>query len=482
MSDTVKYSILLFSIALSAVMHSPHFTKDLMSVHVWRQAQTQSTINNFFEEDMNILNPRKNERGDGDGIHRMEFPLFQWIVALSYNVFGQHIWLTRLIVFLISIGSILGMFKLVGALFGDLTGTLAAWAFIFSPSFFYYSINPLPDNLALCFAIWGAALYFQWIQSQQLNHLVWSGLAIALSTLVKLPFIAFYALPFTSWVLSLKLSGFASKKSLKLFGVLSLFIFPLVWYAWVIPTWADNPVLTGVLNEQSSLKRILGYWLHTLGSTLPELLLNYAAVLFFIIGLVAFFKKKAYEEKRSYPILVLSFLVLVYYFFEANAIAKVHDYYLFPFYPLLFILVGYGAKTLITSKQKGFRRLAFVLLLALPFTCYLRMQVRWDPEKPEFNKDLLVHKDVLRSATPDSSLVVAGNDMSHAVMLYYIDKKGWAFDNDNLSASKLEAMRKRGAAYLYSDSRSLEQKSGISQQLDSLVAACSSVHVYQLKR
>lgn len=462
-------------------MHYPHFEKDLMSVHVWRQAQTQSTINNFYEEDMNILNPRSNERGGGNGIHRMEFPLFQWSVALYYKLFGQYLILSRLVVFAISILSIIGMFYLVSSLFGDRAGLAAGWALTFSPSFYYYSINPLPDNLALCCAIWGSAFYFRWSDSKKTSALVLSGLAIALATLIKLPFIVFYALPFTSWIISLREKSATDLQRLRLFGVLSLFAFPLAWYAWVIPTWDDNPVLTGVLNEQSSLKRIIGYWIHTITSMLPELLLNYAAVPFFSIGLYLFIKRKLYYTPRSKPILLLSLLLLAYYFFEANAIAKVHDYYLFPFYVVLFVLVGYGAKFMLSHKQKVWNYIAFILLLLLPFTCYLRMQVRWNPENPEFNKDLLVHKAALQNAVPQNSLVVAGNDRSHAVWLYYIDKKGWSFDSNNLLAKQLEEMRRDGAAYFYSDSRMLENKVGIRSQLDTLVATKGSIHIYRLK-
>lgn len=149
-------TFLLLLFALSTAMHFSYFSRELTGFHVWRQTQTQSTIQNFYEEDMNILNPRKNDRGNGDGIFRMEFPLMQWSIAVLYKAFGSHLILTRLCMFLISIFSILGIYKLVLRLFNDfLTAKIAAWAFTFSPCFFYYAVNPLPDNLALCFAIWG---------------------------------------------------------------------------------------------------------------------------------------------------------------------------------------------------------------------------------------------------------------------------------------------------------------------------------------
>ena len=163
MRKHLKNIVLLSIVIISFIMHYKHFSKDLISIHSWRQTQTQTTINNFYEEDMNILNPRRNDRGNGDGIFRMEFPLMQWLVAGSYYVFGKSVLVTRLFMFGIGLLSVFGMYKLLLILFKkELLAIIGAWAFNFSPSFFYYTINPLPDNLALCCAIWGLVLFFKW--------------------------------------------------------------------------------------------------------------------------------------------------------------------------------------------------------------------------------------------------------------------------------------------------------------------------------
>jgi len=91
MKKTYRILILLLIAVVSFFMHLEHLSKDLMSDHVWRQTQTQSTIINFYEEDMNIFNPRQNERGNTMGILRMEFPLMQWLVACLYKIFGNHL-------------------------------------------------------------------------------------------------------------------------------------------------------------------------------------------------------------------------------------------------------------------------------------------------------------------------------------------------------------------------------------------------------
>jgi len=186
-------------------MHYPHLKKDLVGVHVWRQTQTQTTINNFFEEDMNILNPRINNRDNTDGIFRMEFPLMQWLTACMYQVFGNSILITRIFMFLIGLLSVLGMYFLINSIFNNKnTALIAAWAFNFSPCFYYYTINPLPDNMALCFSIWGAAAFFYWVKNQNIRLLLISGLFISIAALCKLPFILFFSIPFFYFLIQLR--------------------------------------------------------------------------------------------------------------------------------------------------------------------------------------------------------------------------------------------------------------------------------------
>ncbi|NJK85206.1 MAG: hypothetical protein HC906_03820 [Bacteroidales bacterium] len=114
-------------------------------------------------------------------------------------------------------------------------------------------------------------------------------------------------------------------------------------------------------------------------------------------------------------------------------------------------------------------------------TCMLRMKVRWNPDSPGFNKDLLVYKNELREAVPDSALVIAGNDISKHIFFYYIHKKGWAFDNDQLNDTLIVRYINEGAKYLYSDSRTIDSNPSISQYLDSLVYETQNIKVFRLK-
>jgi hypothetical protein len=109
------------------------------------------------------------------------------------------------------------------------------------------------------------------------------------------------------------------------------------------------------------------------------------------------------------------------------------------------------------------------------------MQVRWNPTAPGFNKDLLTYQKDLRAAVPDDALVVAGNDISHFIFFYYIDKKGWGFHDNNLNASDLKEMINKGAKYLYLDDTQLLENDSLFKLTDSLVLKKGSIEVYKLR-
>jgi hypothetical protein len=474
--------VLWLLLLISGAMHFSYFSRELTGFHVWRQTQTQSTILNFYEEDMQILNPRKNDRGDGTGIFRMEFPLMQWSIACLYQVFGKHLWITRLCMFIISLCSAMGMYFLVYRLFTNRQiALIAAWALSFSPCFFYYAVNPLPDNLALCFSIWGIVNFVSWIQNNNPFNLLVCGILLSLGTLCKLPFILYFAAPASYLIAQL----FTQKSTFTQFcsrlgTVFGLAIFPLLWYVWVIPTWHHTEIDGGILTNTESWHTILDYLKGNLISVLPELLLNYGSVPLFLAGLFFLFRNQSYKHPYFIFFSCWGLSVLAYFFFEINLIGVMHDYYLFPFFPLLFVMVSYGAASLLKTEQRWMQKGVYFLLLILPLTCYLRIQSRWNKDSVGFNKDYLTYKTELRNAVPKDALCIVGNDESHFIHFYFVDKKGWAIDHDQLDVSQMEEHIKAGAQYLYFDGEPsfIEQHAA---HIDYLQLERGSVRVYKLK-
>ena len=476
------YILFFFLPLLSVAMHWRVFQTDLVGVHVWRQVQTQTVIVNFYAEDFNILNPRLDPRGSGDGIERKEFPLMQWLFAGVYKVFGEHVVISRILMFLTGFFSIAGAWYLIFYLFRDRLAAFAgAWALYFSPAFFYYTVNPLPDNFALCWAFWGLAFFFRWYESRRWGHLAAGAFFLAVSTLCKLPFVIFFTAPLLffglEWLEKRERGPFVRHT----LTTLSFLALPAAWYLWVIPDWKGTDVATGILDNRTPVATLLRYVLDNLVSTLPEMLLNYAAVPLFIGGFYSLYAGPARHDRRFVLLVALSAAAILYFLFEINMIANVHDYYLFPFVPLLFILVGYGALKMFGGRPWQMR-LALLCLAVAPLTAFLRTRNSWNPDSPGFNKDWLAYRTELQAAAPRQALCVAGNDVSYQILFYYIDKKGWPFTGDNLTAAKLDAMIQEGAQYLYSDTRQVDENPEIRPMLDSLVLERGTMRVFRLKK
>lgn len=465
---------------VSIFLHWNVLQMDLVSIHVWRQTQTQNTIQSFYEEDFNLFNPRQNNRGADDGILRMEFPIMQWLFAGTYKIFGKHLIISRLLSLLIGLLSILGMYYLAKNIFrNELIGLLSAWFFNFSPSFFYHTVNPMPDNFAMCCAIWGLVFFFSFVNGSKKSQIIWSSIFLSLAALAKLPFILFSIVPFVyHFVFRNKITR---EKTHYLFILLyTLQLLPLGWYAWVIPTWVGNDVAKGIFTNQESFTQLFAILLGTLISTLPELLLNYAATPLFLVGIIYFFKHKIYTEK-IFPVFGILLLVLVAYFlYEMNLIGLIHDYYLFPFFPLLFLLVGFGGFQLLMIKKKWTKTLLLITIIIAPLTSHLRISSRWHSEDVGFNKDFLIYKYELQNAAPNDALCVIGNDVSGHILFYYTNKKGWRFQKDDLSRQVLENCIKDGASYLYSDSRIIDEHKDLAPYLEQQILEKGSVRVFKL--
>lgn len=462
-------------------MHWNAFSQELMSIHVWRQTNTQTVINNFYEEDFNILNPKRNLRGNGDGIYRGDFPLMQWIVAGLYKVFGPSLVTTRGVNFIIGLFSVLGMYFLLLYLFNNpVMGVIGAWAFNFSPTFYYYTVNPLPDNLALCFSIWGLAFFFAYASNKRFSIMFLSALLLALGNIIKPQYIIFFSIPFFYFLFNINKY---SRKHLVMAVTffLGLFmVFPFAWYATVLPAMKGEGVIAGVLDSDVSYLTLLNYLIGNLVSVLPELLINYAAVPFFIAAFYFIWRNKPAKNIHFKTLAIGGMLTIAYLVFEINMIKTYHDYYLFPFLPFIFILVAYGAWNLMNSGKNYLTYISYLLLIALPFTAYLRMKNRWNPEHPGFNKDLLTYKDELRNLVPDDALCIVGGDKSQYIYFYYVDKKGWSFD-DYLSAGRMDTIIAQGAQYMYSDNRNIDENPEIQAYFDEKLFDKGSIRVYSLK-
>jgi 4-amino-4-deoxy-L-arabinose transferase-like glycosyltransferase len=474
--------VLVFPI-ISLGMHLHLFNLPLQGIHAWRQCETASNVIQFAEGDPNILNPHVFSLEWPDGLKRMEFPLMQWLIGMIVKVVGHEILVMRLFSWLIGYVSVLGIFVLFWQLFRSRwMAIVGAWAWMFSPVIFYYSINPLPDNMALMASVWGLVGTMAWIRNGSWTALLWAFAAFSLATAVKLPFVVLTAAPFGALLQLLIAKRGENWGKIVGSGLLGLLILgpSLYWYAWVIPQWTGNGVIKGIFDTTTDEIPIL---IKTIGknllSILPELLINYAATGFFVWGIWQIWRKKLYLHPLALPFGLMMAGVGFYFFYEINMISSVHDYYLFPFLPGIFILVGIGFQDLAGQTKSWIRTLAMVLLLVLPVTAGLRAYTRWSLKG--MPSDLVAHAADLRAATPMDAKIIAAHDLSPHISLFHLRHFGWTFDAQGMEVQRFDNEVAAGAQFLYSNSRPMEADPRIATHLGKLIGQWGEYRVWKLK-
>ena len=124
--------------------------------------------------------------------------------------------------------------------------------------------------------------------------------------------------------------------------------------------------------------------------------------------------------------------------------------------------------------------LVYTLILTAPLICYGRMHKRWDTDSPGFNKDLLTYKNELRIAVPSEALCIVGEDLSPRIFLYYIDKKGWVLGWDGYNRKMFDEMIQKGARFLYSDSREIDEDPSVIPYLEEQVSEFGTIRIFRL--
>lgn len=468
-------------------MHLPIMDNALQGIHAWRQCETASNIVLFAEKDYPLSDPHVYSLEWQEGLKRMEFPVMQWVFAWFIRIFGDHVVVLRLLSWILGIVAMLGFFRACDLLFRDKTiAFMAAWAWTFSPVLFYYTINPLPDNFSLMAAVWGVAFFLQWHRSGSPRNGTLSLLAsfacISVATATKLPFVVMMALPMGGLLMALvrdKGKGFLAKAGLGIAG-LAILAPAICWYAWVIPQWTGNGVVKGILD---STKEDVPIIIKSIGKNilviLPELLLNYAAVPFFLMAIWRIWRDRMWKSRLAFPFALYAAGVGAYFLFEINMITSIHDYYLFPFLPGIFLLVAIGIRWSLNVHAAWVRKLALALVIVLPLTAGLRAYPRWSEKG--MPKGMLANIEELRAATPADARIVFTRDLSPHISLFHLRHFGWTFGLTNFDADKFRTWLSQGARYLYSDSREAEAIPTVAEHLGHKIKEVGKIWIWELR-
>lgn len=475
------FTAILFAIIVltSLILHYPQLFKDLIGIHIWRQTQTQWNTLNFYRHDFNIFNPRTCTFDANDSnISRFEFPLMQWMVALVMKIFGDAIIVTRLCYFTVGVFASWGMYRLLELLTSHKIGSMmGAWAFTFSPVFFYYTINPLPDNCALFASIWFLYFFLKYTKTLKLKYIIYSALFLMVAALTKLPYILFGA-----GTLAYLIKNWRQKTTYQIILTYALFMLPAIaWYVWVIPTWGENGVLFGVFRDFNA-ETYNSYMDYHKKVMFPNILMNEMSTYLFFMGCLFVLLYSRFTKAVFWVLFVCTLSCVAYWLLELNMIGSVHDYYMMPFLPLLYLVIGY-ALTCLWRSNAVLKIAALVFICTIPSITFHSTKDLWSVEKSYINPpDALIYKDDLRKAVPREAKCFMAKDGNTFVYPYLFDKMGYAWVYDNYAGQDLQNLiDNKGVQYMYCSVRTIDTAADIRLLLKRLVMQRGVVKVWELQ-
>ena len=403
--------------------------------HTWRQGDTAAVARNFYRESMNFFLPRIDSRGNMTGINGMEFPLYNYCVAIIYKLTGTAwIGFGRILSFIFSLLAVWFLCKINKQQTekhyqsNNLLVLLVAFSV---PYFSQFSSSFMPEMMAMMLMLISFTTFFAYVQKQSITALVLSSICLALAILVR-PYYIFLALPYVSFFISQLRVSVRHSILTAVFGLLPLVPFCIWYHYWV-------PHLNSVYNAHyfymgiplsEAIKTVgLSWWV--LLEVLCKNYFGYIYLPFFALGCYKVFKQPRLKWSQTltspmHQLLYSAILTCIVLPFVVGSHYKPHLYFLGAVFPAITIYSALG----------------FEFIYA--FTTYNINHVY----KPEKNVRLMLRiLPQLQKRIPKNALVIV--DDPNRMYLYTLDRKGWVLERADINTrQKINRYKRKGAKYL----------------------------------
>ncbi len=409
----------------------------VLGVHSWRQADTASIARNFLFNNLIFWQPQVNWSGSTDGFVECEFPLYQYLVAHLYKLFGFNEVYARGLSVLFGCLSIIFLFRLIKKVF-DIQ--IAWWGSLFYailPACVFYSRTIQPESLMMFLGIFSLERWITFLDYNHKKNLILSWLAFTIAVLIKVLPLFWIGIPIL--ITSLQKSLFIKYK-IYIYPMISILICS-IWYLYSYKLGQSSGISFGLWGGDTDRYS----WL-----TLLEL--RYYIDLIFRILFRNFLL-------LGFPLILLSikvislnniFVVGIFSVLLTGLISptsfRVHEYYQLPLMIFSCPLMGMGFVRLKTTIVRNrFHTYLFISLLFFASLIMLKLDY-WDLENP-YNQPVWHASDLVKNNTNSSDLIISvtGGDPT---LLYLADRKGWLISPMNLDKKIISEWKNQGAKYI----------------------------------
>jgi len=392
----------------------------ILDWHSFRQADTASVSKYYFENGVNLLDPRYHDVSrvqsglfNPNGYRLVEFPLFNALHALTAHVFTfiEFDTVGRLISVVFSLLTSVYIYKITSFYFGNDRGKLAMLIFLILPFNIYFSRVVLPEPLAVFLGVSGLWFFLKYSDDSKMHNLLLYCTLMSLAILVK-PYVVFYNL----FVLYFFWKKYGFKKLLfakETFLIVLLILAPFfIWRYWIsqhpegIPFWKWTFNGDGV-----RFKPAFWYWMF--GERIGKLILGVWGIYPFLIGVM--------KGKKNPFLISLLFGALFYISVIATANVR-HDYYQSLIIPVISVVLALGVWELPGIFIGKIGKVVFPASLIFLMALISAFQVK---EYYKINHPELISAGrAVERLTPENALVIASYNGDTA-FLYQTGRRGW---------------------------------------------------------
>ncbi len=409
----------------------------VLGVHSWRQADTASIARNFLSNNFNFWQPQVNWSGSTNGFVECEFPLYQYLVAHLYKIFGVNEVFARGLSIVFGCLSIIFLFRLIKRVFDIQVAWWGSLFYSILPVCVFYSRTIQPESLMMFLGIFSLERWVAFLDHKNKKNLFFSWLAFTIAVLIKVLPLFWIGIP-------ILITGF--QKSL--ISKYRLYIYPLItilicyiWYSHAYNLGQSTGLSFGLWGSDTdryswAVLFELRYYIDLFFRILFRnyLLLGFPLVLLSIqkVGFNNIF------VMGIFSVLLTGFISPISY--------GIHEYYQLPMMIFSCPLMGLGFIRLKTSILRNkFLINLFISLLFIVSLIILKLDY-WDLENPR-DQPVWHTAGLVKTNTNSSDLIISVTG-ADPTLLYLAERKGWLLSPGNINKKIISELRNEGAKYI----------------------------------
>ena len=409
----------------------------VLGVHSWRQADTASIARNFLSNNLIFWQPQINWSGSTNGFVECEFPLYQYLVAQLYKIFGVNEIYARGLSILFGCLSIYFLFRLIKRVFDVQVAWWGSLFYSILPACVFYSRTIQPESLMMFLGILSLERWIAFTDHNDKKNLLISWLAFTIAVLIKVLPLFWIGIP-------ILITGFQksliNKYRLYIYPIITIFLC-FLWYSYAYKLGQSTGLTFGLWGSDTDRYSwsILFEFRYYIDLTLRILLRNFLLIGFPLIIL-------SIQEIGINNIFVIGIFSVLLTGFISPVSYGIHEYYQLPIMIFSCPLMGLGFVRLKTFIARNKFLISFFISLLFVASLIILKFDYWDLENPK-NQPVWNTVDLVKNNTNNSDLIISvtGGDPT---LLYLSDRKGWLISPENITQKIILDWRNQGAKYI----------------------------------